>query len=246
MQLAAPSRLRARTIIVIITALMLAFGAPARAGDDDGVESARATALEHVNYKINSLKEYREFFNDTATTEIYTEGIEELGGIKARILEEDNTEEIWALKDRAKAVWAETKELAAAADADTKEDNDDDDDGKDEESEGTGGEEDDGAEETAIILIALNAMELEVDNYQIAIQNTMHPDAGIGTPEGFVALDAGWALLDAIDAARSLTGDELALAWAGIMSQHSAYIQLVMTYDREWDIGLFAGSIVAE
>ena len=177
---------------------------------------------------------------------IYTEGIEELGGIKARILEEDNTEEIWALKDRAKAVWAETKELAAAADADTKEDNDDDDDGKDEESEGTGGEEDDGAEETAIILIALNAMELEVDNYQIAIQNTMHPDAGIGTPEGFVALDAGWALLDAIDAARSLTGDELALAWAGIMSQHSAYIQLVMTYDREWDIGLFAGSIVAE
>ena len=41
MQLAAPSRLRARTIIVIITALMLAFGtlaAPARAGADDGVE----------------------------------------------------------------------------------------------------------------------------------------------------------------------------------------------------------------
>ena len=100
MQLAVPTRFRARTTIVITTALMLVFAtlaAPARAGDgDDGVEAARATALETVNHKINSLKEYREGARTDQAWAIYSEGIEELGAIKARILEEDNTEEIWA------------------------------------------------------------------------------------------------------------------------------------------------------
>ena len=89
-------------------------------------------------------------------------------------------------------------------------------------------------------------MELEVDNYQITIQNTMAPEAGIGTPEGFVALDAGWGLLDAIDAARTLAGDDIALAWSDIINQHSAYIHLVIAYDQAWNVGLFAGEVSPE
>jgi hypothetical protein len=427
MQLALPTRFRARTIIVIATVLVLVLAtlaAPARAGDgDDGVGAARATALETVNHKINSLKDYREGAKTDQAWAIYSEGIEELGDIRARILEEDNTEEIWALKSRAKAVWAETIEAAAAADAGAKDEEDgakdEEDDGKDEEEarrkrdeeerrrrerdkaeaavaeayertrdlidkkvrlmsaasqsarhrevsdiyrwaagaiktlrpqaveagsiggleevahdvweiihaakkeiadlrndrtrtdkgdrdgdledkkkqrdrnqgrengdeetdgtdDGTGGkdegtdgkdegndgndegtdgtdegtdgqqegdEEDDGAEETATILIALNAMELEVDNYQITIQNTMAPEAGIGTPEGIVALEAGSELLDAIDAARALAGDDIALAWSDIINQHSTYIHLVIAYDQAWNVGLFAGEVSPE
>ena len=377
MQLAAPLRLRARAMVVIAMALALVFStlsAPALAGDD--LESARASALETVNYKINSLKEYREGAKTDRAWAIYSEGIEELGGIKARILEEDNVEEIYALKDRAKAVWAETKELAAAADAEhddegDKEDDegrkeeeekrrrrereqaeaafaeaqsetllliekkirlmtaafqsaghpqmsdiyrraanaltdllgeaheadsidgleamaeeawdivhaakkeiaayrpghDKDDDGEDDhgdhdewwdkkrqrdrgDDEGTDGDDDEGtdgdddSEEERTILAALSAMELEVDNYQIAIQITMSPETGIGVPEGFIALDAGGDLLNAIDAARSLTGDDLALAWADIMDLHSAYIQLVMAYDLAWSVGLFTNEVV--
>lgn len=122
----------------------------------------------------------------------------------------------------------------------------------DESDEGTKGdaddegtdEEDPGVEEEAIILAGLNAMELEVDNYQIAILNTMHPESGIGIPEGITASESGHALLDAIAAARTLTGDELALAWADIMNQRAAYIQLVMEYDRVWGIGLFGNEVV--
>ena len=125
------------------TALILVFAtlaAPARAGDgDDGVEAARAIALETVNHKINSLKEYREGAKTDQAWAIYSEGIEELAAIKARILEEDNTEEIWALKAQAKAVWAETVEAAGAADAGDKDDGGDD--GKDEEDEGKDEEE---------------------------------------------------------------------------------------------------------
>ena len=124
-------------------------------------------------------------------------------------------------------------------------------DGTDEGTDGTdegveGDEEDDGAEETATIRIALNAMELEVDNYQIAIQNTMVPEAGIGVPEGQTALTAGSLLLDAIDAARTLAGDDIALAWSDIINQHSAYIHLVIAYDQAWNVGLFAGQVSPE
>jgi hypothetical protein len=397
MQLALPLRLRARAIIVIAMTLALVVGtlaAPARAGDDhDDLEAARSAALEKVDYKINSLEECRSQAKTDAAWAIYSEGIEELGGIKQRIMDEDNVYEINALKDRIHAIWADTKEAAARADAEAdgdgdKEDDrgdkeDDDGDKKDDEAdrrreeeekrrreqekaeatlreargrtlsllekkirlleaasqsahhrqvsdiyrqawidlrellsaaedadsiddleevtsqmwqiihdakkeiaayrpghdkdgdgeadegelkdkrdrnrddgdesdEGTKGDADDegthdedpGAEEEATILAGLNAMELEVDNYQIAIQNTMHPESGIGLPEGMTASESGHALLDAIGAARTLTGDELALAWADIMDMHSAYIQLVMEYDRVWGVGLFSNEVV--
>lgn len=383
MQLALPVRLRGRAIVVIAMALALAIGilaAPARAGDDhDDLEAARSAALEKVDHKINSLKEYRSQAKTDAAWAIYSEGIEELGGIRERIAAEDNVYEINVLKERAIAVWIETKEAAARADAEAEEENDGDKEGadrrqreeeqrrnerekaeaalkearahtlskiekkvrllraasqsahhdpvsdiyrwaaaavyellptarkagsideleeitdqmreiiheakkeiatyrpghdKDSDGEddgdkgelgdkrrhrdddegsedGTGGdeeqrtsEEDDGAEEQQTILAGLNAMELEVDNYQIAIQNTMHPESGIGIPEGIAASVAGDALLDTIDTARTLTGDELALAWADIMNQHAAYIHLVMDYDRVWGVGLFSNEIV--
>jgi hypothetical protein len=406
MQLALPLRLRARAIIVIAMALALVVGtlaAPARAGDDhDDLEAARSAALEKVDYKINSLKECRSQAKTDAAWAIYSEGIEELGGIKERIAAEDNVYEINVLKDRIHGIWAETKEAAARADAEANDDegddgdkdgddgdNKDDDgdkeddeadrrreeeekrrreqakaeaalkearghtlsllekkirllkaasqsahhdqvsdiyrwaaaavhellpaareaesidelegitaqmreiiheakkaiaayrpghdkDGDREEDEGelrdkrrhrdhdedegskdgngedsTNGdeeqatsEEDDGAEEQQTILAGLNAMEIEVDNYQIAIRNTMHPESGIGTPEGMTALNAGHALLDAISAAQGLTGDDLALAWADIMNQHTAYMQLVMDYDRVWGVGLFSNEVV--
>jgi hypothetical protein len=405
MQLALPLRLRARAIVVIAMALALVLGtlaAPARAGDDhDDLEAARAAALEKVDYKINSLKEYRSQAKTDAAWRIYSEGIEELGGIKERIAGEDNVHEINVLKERAIAIWIETKEAAARADVEAEEDDDGhnqdgdkedddgdkeddeadrrreeeeqqrrdqekaeaalrearahtvskiekkvrllkaasqsahhnqvsdiyrwaaaavhellpaaretnsidelenitaqmreiihaakkeiaayrpghdkDDDGEDDgdkgelgdkrrhrdheddegaedtngeegaggdEEQGTSEEEDDGAEEQQTILAGLNAMEIEVDNYQIAILNTMHPESGIGTPEGMTALSAGHVLLDAISAAQVLTGDELALAWADIMNQHTDYLRLVMEYDRVWGVGLFSDEVV--
>jgi hypothetical protein len=409
MQLALPLRSRARAIVVIAMALALVLGslaAPARAGDDhDDLEAARAAALEKVDYKINSLKEYRSQAKTDAAWAIYSEGIEELGGIRERIAGEDNVYEINVLKDRIHGIWAETKEAAARADAEANDDEgddgdkdgdrgdkQDDDDGDKEDDEadrrreeeekrrreqakaeaalkearahtvseiekkvrllkaasqsahhdqvsdiyrwaaaavrellpvarkaesidelegitaqmreiiheakkeiaayrpghdkdgdgeddgdngelrdkrryrahdedegsedGNGeestdgdeeqatGEEDDGAEEQQTILAGLNAMEIDVDNYQIAILNTMHPESGIGTPEGMTALNAGHALLDAISAAQGLTGDDLALAWADIMDMHSAYMQLVMDYDRVWGVGLFSNEVV--
>jgi hypothetical protein len=57
-------------------------------------------------------------------------------------------------------------------------------------------------------------------------------------------LDAGHALLDAMSAAQRLSGDDLALAWADIINQHSNYMQLVMEYDRVWGVGLFSNEVV--
>ncbi len=128
MQLVSSFRLRARAIVVIGMALALILGAlaaPARAGDDhDDLEAARGAALETVNYKINSLKECRESAKTDAAWSISSVGIEELGGIKERILGEDNGYEINELKSRAKAVWGDTKERAAHADEEAKDEGD--------------------------------------------------------------------------------------------------------------------------
>lgn len=128
MQPASSFRLRARAIVVIGMALALILGAlaaPARAGDDhDDLEAARSAALETVNYKINSLKECRESAKTDAAWSINSVGIEELGGIKERILGEDNVYEINELKSRAKAVWGDTKERAAHADEEAKDEGD--------------------------------------------------------------------------------------------------------------------------
>lgn len=126
MQLAVSLRLKARTMAVIAMALALILGmvaAPARAGEDhDDLEAARASALEKVNYKIDSLEECRRDAKTDAAWSIYSEGIEELGDIKERILGEDNVYEINVLKERVHGIWATTKELAAQADEPAKED----------------------------------------------------------------------------------------------------------------------------
>ena len=129
MQLAVSLRLKARTMAVIAMALALILGtlaSPARAGEDhDNLEAARASALEKVNYKIDSLEECRREAKTDAAWSIYSEGIEELGDIKERILGEDNVYEINVLKERVHGIWATTKELAAQADEPAKEDEDD-------------------------------------------------------------------------------------------------------------------------
>ncbi|MCH8990850.1 MAG: hypothetical protein IIA44_03740, partial [Acidobacteria bacterium] len=76
-------RLRVRGIVVIAMTLALMLGtlaAPARAGDDIGndLESARASALETIDGKINSLIEMRSGAQTDQAWAIYSQGIEAL------------------------------------------------------------------------------------------------------------------------------------------------------------------------
>lgn len=114
-------RLRVRGIVVIAMTLALMLGtlaAPARAGDDigDDLESARASALETIDGKINSLIEMRSDARTDQAWAIYSEGIEALYGKRARVADEDNVPEIQALREQAIGIYNETVAAAGAAD----------------------------------------------------------------------------------------------------------------------------------
>lgn len=114
-------RLRVRGIVVIAMTLALMLGtlaAPARAGDDigDDLESARASALETIDGKINSLIEMRSGAQTDQAWAIYSEGIEALHAKRARVADEDNVAEIQALREQAIGIYNETVAAAAAAD----------------------------------------------------------------------------------------------------------------------------------
>ena len=116
-------RLKIRAIVVIAMALALMLGtlaAPARAGDDaSDLESARASALEAIDGKINSLIEKRSGAQTDQAWAIYSEGIEALYGKRSRVAEEDNVPEIQALREQASGIYNETVAAAAAADEET-------------------------------------------------------------------------------------------------------------------------------
>jgi hypothetical protein len=455
MQLVVPARVRTLVWLAVFTLVLGVVAAPARAhgdGDGDGAAWARGFALDVVDHKIDSLEEYRNGAQTDQVWAIYTGGIEQLEGIKQQIAGEDDVDDIWDLKHQALSIYAETRELAEAADdqgddhneaheakdgkkdaeakkkkeqeeqkrkdaeakkkkeqeeqkrkdaeakkkkeqeqaeaalararahtmelidkkvrlmnaaslaahhgpvsdiyrraADAIEDlrpaadqagsiaafegidqqvweiihaakkeiaayrpghdldRDDkagkhwrhadkhkhghDDDGAtggegttgntgddqqnggdtggdtgttdgttdtDDQSAGgdtgttdgttdtggdqsTGGDQqDNGMTEEEIILAALNSMELQVDMYQIEIELTMNPEVSLEGPE---ALDAGYAVLDAIDAARLLTGDELVLAFAEVNDLYNTYIHLVQIYDMVSNVGIFDGEV---
>jgi hypothetical protein len=97
--------------------------------------------------------------------------------------------------------------------------------------------------EQTTILATLNAMELEVDMYQIEVSLALVPGGGYGFPEGPAALTAGDEVLDAIDAARVLTGDDLVLAYLETNDLYNAYIQLLIVFDLKWEAGIFNGQV---
>lgn len=112
------SRLRARVLIVVALAIaVLASTAfvPADATTEGGdLEDVRATVLETYNYKIGLLTNLKAETEDGDRKAVYQAGINELTTLRdTRVATEDNIDELWALKERAHAIYQETVNTAA-------------------------------------------------------------------------------------------------------------------------------------
>lgn len=112
--------LKLRTIAVLALAFAIALtavSAPVRAGEtsEDDLESVRATVLEAVNWKINSLSGMKAETSNADKIGIYADGIAELTSLRdSRIVSEDSIPELWVLKDQVYGIYGET--VAAADD----------------------------------------------------------------------------------------------------------------------------------
>ncbi|MFV1963114.1 MAG: hypothetical protein ACC654_02475 [Acidimicrobiia bacterium] len=108
------TRLGIRTITVLALAFVIALASvalPARASEtpSDDLESVRATVLEAVNWKINSLSDMKAETANSDKIAIYSGGIAELTSLRdSRIVSEDNIPELWALKEQAYGIYQET------------------------------------------------------------------------------------------------------------------------------------------
>ncbi len=116
------TRLTVRTIIVLILALgmtVATVAAPSRAGEGGGgddLESVRATVMEKYNYKVGLLTEEKADTDNPAKIDVYAAGIAELTTLRdTRVATEDNIDELWALKERAYAIYNETVNAAKTA-----------------------------------------------------------------------------------------------------------------------------------
>ncbi|GMQ97979.1 MAG: hypothetical protein BMS9Abin17_0483 [Acidimicrobiia bacterium] len=111
-------RLGIRTITVLALAFAIALAtiaAPARAGEtpNSDLEGVRATVLEAVNWKINSLSGMKAETANSDKIAIYAGGIAELTSLRdSRIVSEDNIPELWALKEQVYGIYQAT--IAAA------------------------------------------------------------------------------------------------------------------------------------
>jgi hypothetical protein len=84
-------------------------------GGDD-IESVRATVTETYNHKIALLTEKRNGTENEDRRAVYDEGISELSKVRdARVATEGNIDELWALKERAHAIYSETVNRAEEA-----------------------------------------------------------------------------------------------------------------------------------
>jgi len=109
-------------LLIIFTLAIALFAttafAPARAteGSGDDLDSVRATVLEAYNYKIGLLTDKRDGTENADARAIYAEGIAELIGLRdSRVTIEDSIAELWALKERAYAIYGETVSAAERA-----------------------------------------------------------------------------------------------------------------------------------
>jgi len=112
------TRLGIRTITVLALAFAVALATvalPARAGEtpSDDLEGVRATVLEAVNWKINSLNGKKAETANSDKIAIYGAGISELTNLRdSRIVSEDTIEELWALKEQVYDIYETTIEAA--------------------------------------------------------------------------------------------------------------------------------------
>ncbi|GMQ93788.1 MAG: hypothetical protein BMS9Abin12_1268 [Acidimicrobiia bacterium] len=109
-------------LLIIFTLAIAMFAttafAPVRAteGSGDDLESVRATVLEVYNYKIGLLADKSSGTENADAKAIYAEGIAELTGLRnSRVAVETSIAELWALKERAYAIYGETVAAAERA-----------------------------------------------------------------------------------------------------------------------------------
>ncbi len=110
---------RGRNVGMLLLAaamLVMLVAAPALAGGEpQDLESVRATVLETVDYKTDLVTELLAGAETAEAEAIYRDALAELGGIRERVLVEDDIDELWALKSRAKGVYAEAAAAGATA-----------------------------------------------------------------------------------------------------------------------------------
>ncbi len=105
------------TTVILVTIVMLAVTsvAPAFATGGDDLETVRATVAETFTYKIGLLEGLKAGTDNAERTAIYQGGIAELAGVRdTSVATASSVDELWALKDRAHAIYHET--VAAAED----------------------------------------------------------------------------------------------------------------------------------
>lgn len=111
------AHIRTRTLIVLALAatMLVTTGLiPAQATSEGGdLEEVRAAVVETYQYKISLLNNLKSETDNGDRKAVYQEGVNELTGLlNGRVQTENDIEELWALKDRAHAIYHET--VAAA------------------------------------------------------------------------------------------------------------------------------------
>jgi hypothetical protein len=106
------------TFVVLVAFAMLAVTlftpAMATSGDDD-VEGVRASVMETFNYKIGLLDGLRSETDNADRIAAYSAGIAELVELRdTRVATETSIDELWALRDRAHAIYHTTVDAANA------------------------------------------------------------------------------------------------------------------------------------
>jgi hypothetical protein len=104
------------TTVILITIVMLAvtgFSPALATGGGDDLESVRATVKGTFDYKIGLLEGLKADTDNADRTAVYQGGINELTGLRdTRVATETSIDELWALKDRAHAIYHETVDAA--------------------------------------------------------------------------------------------------------------------------------------